>query len=94
MHKLLWSTAFTFCLFGSSGASAAEKTVTLAVKNMYCATCPHTVKASLEAVPGVTKVAVSYKDGTATVIYDDATADVNQLTSATTKAGYPSTPKG
>jgi mercuric ion binding protein len=50
-------------------------------------------KGSLEAVPGIAKVAVSYKDKTATVIYDDAEANVNQLTSATTKAGYPSAPK-
>jgi periplasmic mercuric ion binding protein len=65
MNKLVMSTAFTLGLFASSAALAAEKTVTLAVKNMYCAACPHTVKASLEAVPGVTKVAVSYKDKTA-----------------------------
>ena len=93
MKKLLVSIAFTLCLFASSAALAAETTVTLAVKNMYCAACPHTVKASLEAVPGVAKVAVSYKDKTATITYDDAKADVNQLTSATTKAGYPSAPK-
>ena len=48
----------------------------------------------MEAVPGVAKVAVSYKDKTATVIYDDAKADVNQLITATTKAGYPSARKG
>jgi periplasmic mercuric ion binding protein len=34
------------------------------------------------------------RQGKATVKYDNATADLNQLTSATTKAGYPSTPKG
>ena len=44
-------------------------------------------------MPGIAKVAVSYKDKTATVIYDDAEANVNQLTSATTKAGHPSAPK-
>ena len=94
MHKLLLSAALTFCLFGPSGALAAEKTVTLAVKNMYCATCPHTVKASLEAVPGVTKVGVSYKDKTAIVTFDDAKTGVNALTAATSNAGYPSVPKG
>jgi hypothetical protein len=36
---------------------------------------------------------IVFKDKTATVIYDDAKANVNQLTSATTKAGYPSAPK-
>jgi hypothetical protein len=40
----------------------------------------------------VAKVAVSYKDRPATVIYDDAKANVNQLTSATTNADCPSTP--
>ena len=93
MNKLLLSTAFTLCLFTSSATFAAERTVTLAVENMYCAACPHTVKASLEAVPGVAKVAVSYKDKTATVTFDDAKIGVNALTAATTNAGYPSAPK-
>jgi mercuric ion binding protein len=91
MYKLLASAAFA--LFASSSAFAAEKTVTLAVKNMYCAACPHTVRASLEAVPGVSKVAVSLKDKTAIVSYDDSKANVDALTLATTKAGYPSAPK-
>jgi periplasmic mercuric ion binding protein len=94
MNKLLMPTAFTICLFASSAALAADKTVTLAVENMYCAACPHTVKESLEAVPGVNKVAVSYKDKTAIVTFDDAKTDVNALTTATTNAGYPSAPKG
>jgi mercuric ion binding protein len=65
----------------------------LAVKNMYCADCPFIVKKSLEGVPGVAKVTVSYKDKTATVTYDDIKADVRGLTAATTNAGYPSAPK-
>ena len=94
MNKLLLPTAFALGLFSTSSAFAAEKTVTLAVENMYCAACPHTVKASLEAVPGVTKVAVSYKDKTAIVTFDDAKTGVNALTAATTNAGYPSAPNG
>ena len=93
MNKLLTSAAFAVCLLASSTAFAAEKTVTLAVKNMYCAACPHTVKASLEAVPGVAKAVVSYKEKTAVVTYDDAIANVKALTTATTNAGYPSAPK-
>ena len=81
-------------LLASSQALAAEKTITLAVQNMYCAACPHTVKASLEAVPGVAKVVVSYKNQTAIVTYDDTKTDVKALTTATTNAGYPSVPKG
>ncbi len=69
---------------------AAEQTVTLAVKNMYCAACPHTVRASLEAVSGVAKVTVSYADKTAVVTYDDSRADVKAPKAATTNSGYPS----
>ncbi|MCA6120188.1 mercury resistance system periplasmic binding protein MerP [Bradyrhizobium sp. WSM 1738] len=94
MNKLMISTAFALGLFASSAALAAEKTITLAVQNMYCAACPHTVKASLEAVPGVTKVAVSYKDKTAIVTFDDAKTGVDALTTASTNAVYPSAPKG
>ena len=80
-------------IIASPAVMAADKTITLAVNNMDCAACPSIVRGSLEAVPGVANVVVSYKDKTATVIYDDAKANVNQLTSATTKAGYPSAPK-
>jgi len=80
-------------VFASSAAFAADTTITLAVKNMYCAACPHTVKASLQAVPGVKAVTVSYKDKTAVVTYDDARTDIKALTAATTDAGYPSAPK-
>jgi mercuric ion binding protein len=80
-------------VFASSAAFAADKTITLAVKNMYCAACPHTVKASLQAVPGVKAVTVSFKDETAVVTYDDTRADVKALTAATTNASYPSAPK-
>jgi len=93
MNTLLPNAAFAVSIIVSSAAMAADKTITLAVNNMDCAACPSIVKGSLEAVPGVAKVAVSFKDKTATIVYDDAKADVNQLTSATTKAGYPSAPK-
>ena len=80
-------------VYASSAAFAADKTITLAVKHMYCAACPHTVKASLQAVPGVKTVTVSYEDKTAIVTYDDSRTDVKALTAATTDAGYPSAPK-
>jgi mercuric ion binding protein len=93
MNKVLACTAFAVTIIIAPTVMAAERTITLAVKNMYCAACPSIVKGSLEAVPGVAKVAVAYKDKTVTIVYDDAKADVSQLTSATTKAGYPSAPK-
>ena len=93
MNKPLAYAALAVGMIASSSVMAGDRTITLAVKNMDCAACPSIVKGSLEAVPGVAKVAVSYKDRTATVIYDDAQTNVSQLTSATTRAGYPSAPK-
>ncbi|HEX3494981.1 MAG TPA: mercury resistance system periplasmic binding protein MerP [Methylocella sp.] len=93
MIKLRFIAAFGFALIALSSAFAAEKTVTLAVQHMTCAACPRTVKASLQAVPGVTKVVVSAEDKTAVVTFDDSTAEVAALVKATTNAGYPSAPK-
>jgi len=93
MSKLLNGLAIVIGLIAASQAFAAEKTVTLAVRNMYCADCPFIVKKSLEGVPGVAKVTVSYKDKTAVVTYDDSKADVNALITATGHAGYPSAPE-
>ena len=93
MRKLLASVALAVSVLGSSATFTAEKTITLAVKNMYCADCPFIVRKSLEGVPGVTKAVVSYMDKTAVVTYDDTRADVAALTRATTEAGYPSAPR-
>jgi mercuric ion binding protein len=93
MRKMLRCIAFGLTLLTASAALAGERTITLAVQNMYCADCPFVVKKSLEAVPGVIHVVVSYKDKTAVVSYDDAKIDVKSMTTATTNAGYPSSPK-
>jgi mercuric ion binding protein len=92
MDKLA-ALAAALALIASSSAIAAERTITLAVQNMYCAACPHTVRASLKAVPGVENVTVSLQQKTAVVTYDDARTNVKALTAATTNAGYPSSPK-
>jgi mercuric ion binding protein len=60
---------------------------------MTCALCPRTVKASLQAVPGVSTVVVSFEDKTAIVTFDDSKVEVDALVKATTNAGYPSSPK-
>jgi len=93
MVKPLIAATFALGLIGSSAAIAAERTVTLAVQNMYCAACPYTVKSSLQSVPGVKAVSVSFENKTAVVIFDDAKTNVKALTAATTNAGYPSSPK-
>jgi mercuric ion binding protein len=90
MMQHLISTTFVLGLIGSSVALAGERTVTLTVENMFCAACPYTVKSSLQSVPGVKAVAVSYEDKTAVVTFDDAKSNVEALRTATTNAGYPS----
>jgi mercuric ion binding protein len=70
---------------------AAEKKVVLDVKHMNCPTCPITVKLSLKDVEGVEDVKISFADKTASVTYDDAVTNNEELTEATTDAGYPST---
>lgn len=94
MMKYVIPATLALSIIGSSAALAAEKTVKLAVQNMYCAACPHTVKSSLQAVPGVRSVSVSFENKTAVVTFDDAKTNVKALTTATTNAGYPSSPKG
>ena len=72
---------------------AEQRTVTLVVDNMYCEACPYMVKKTIEKVSGVSKVTVSFKEKTAVVVFDDARAEVKDLTNATTGAGFPSAPK-
>ena len=74
----------------TSPVLAGESTVTLAVRKWYCAACPHVIKQSLAAVPGVINVTVSDKTKTASVTFEDTKTDVKSLTQATAEAGYPS----
>jgi periplasmic mercuric ion binding protein len=73
---------------------SATRTVTLSVPGMNCAACPITVKKALVKVAGVAKVNVNLEQREALVSFDDSKAAIDQLTRATTEAGYPSTAKG
>jgi mercuric ion binding protein len=92
MKCALSALVLAAALSAAGPAIAAEKTVTLAVDNMYCSACPYTVKQSLAKVAGVGEVAVSYEKKTAIVTYDDQKTALAALTAATTQAGYPSHP--
>ena len=92
MKRILSALAIATALWAAGTAMAAEKSVTLAVDNMYCSACPHIVKQSLAKITGVGEVAVSYEKKTATVTYDDQQTTLAALTAATTQAGYPSHP--
>lgn len=77
----------------AASAMAAVQTVTLSVSGMTCAACPITVKHALNKVKGVTKVDASYEKKQAVVSFDDAQTNAQELTRATTNAGFPSTVK-
>jgi mercuric ion binding protein len=64
--------------------------VTLAVDNLFCATCPYIVKQVLTGVPGVRDVEVSYETKTAVVTFEDSETDIAALTEATGSVGFPS----
>jgi periplasmic mercuric ion binding protein len=70
--------------------AAPPHTVTLAVENMTCGTCPIVVKKALERVPGVSSTSVDFDKKTATVTFDPDKATSAKLTQATTNAGFPS----
>lgn len=76
-------------LLSASVATAAERTVTLAVENMTCALCPITVRTAIERVAGVKDVQVDFETKTAVVVFDDAEATVQDIAEASRQAGYP-----
>src|SRR5262245_35104135 len=92
MNRTLCALVLAAALSAAGPAMAAEKTVTLAVDNMYCSACPYTVKQSLTKVAGVNEVTVSYEKKTAIISFDDQKTTVAALTVTTTHAGYPSHP--
>lgn len=74
-------------------AMAAQRTVTLGVKNVSCETCGPIVKKTLSRMPGVSEVTLAERAGRATakVTFDDAKVTLEALVAATTNAGYPAT---
>lgn len=94
--KTLFGAAVTASILLIAGAAiAAPSIATLQVQNVSCVTCAPFVKKVLSGMPGVNKVAVVERGGTATatVNFDDSKVTPEALAQATTNAGYPSTVK-
>lgn len=91
MKKLIGLFAVLSVILTGYTVFAAEKTVTLKLRNMTCPSCIYMIKSSLGDVQGVSKVKVSYDNKIAIVTYDDAKITTNALTEATKNAGFPST---
>ncbi len=90
MKTLLKTVTLAATLIAAGSALADQQTVTLAVKNMTCASCPYIVKQSLVAVLGVSDVKVLFKNKIAIVTFEDSTTTITALTAATTNNGFPS----
>jgi mercuric ion binding protein len=92
MKKSLSAFALLASVMTASTAFAGERTITFAVDNMTCASCPYIVKSSMEGVLGVAKVVVSFGAKTAVVTFDDAKTSPDAIAAASMNAGYPAHP--
>jgi mercuric ion binding protein len=91
MHKTVRGlVALGLLLSAGTVFAAALRTVTLAVENMTCGTCPIVVRKALERVSGVTATAIDFDKKTATVTFDPDKTTSAKLIEATTQAGFPS----
>lgn len=90
MSRILSALGLFVMLLASVAAAAAERTVTLAVDGMTCASCPYIVRTVLQEVPGVARAEVSYAERMAVVTFDDARTTAAALTQATAGVGFPS----
>ena len=86
-----FALATLFALLTASSAFAGERGVNLSVPGMFCASCPFVVQAAIGEVDGVLSVATDVDERTAFVLYDDAVTTVDEITAASTNAGYEAT---
>lgn len=89
MNKHLSTLGLIASVMAAPSAFAGERTITFAVDNMTCASCPYIVKSSMAAVPGVAKATVSFERKTATVTFDDTRTNPDAIAAASMNAGYP-----
>ena len=84
-----WIVLAVLTAFGTGAAQAADRSVKLAVDNMYCDACPIIVGKAMKGVKGVKSAQVDYKRKTALVVFDDGATTVEAIAAASTNAGYP-----
>ena len=89
-HTLIMALAALTLL--PAPANAAERTVTLTVENMTCPSCPYMVREAMAAVPGVSRVTVSFERKAAVVTFDDARTTAEAVAAASANAGFPARP--
>jgi periplasmic mercuric ion binding protein len=88
VKRTLVTTLAALSLLPVAG-NGAERTVKLAVENMDCAACAYIVREAMAAVPGVSRVEVSFEEQAAVVTVDDAQTTVEAVAPASADAGFP-----
>jgi len=74
---------------GAQRVKGNAQQIVLIVEGMHCATCPITVRVTLERLDGVKSAKVSMKEGKAFVDYDPTKVTPDRMAKAVTDAGYP-----
>jgi copper chaperone CopZ len=69
-------------------ATAANKTVVLAIEGMTCTGCENTIQESVTKIAGVTEIKASHLDSTAVVSFDSTKTNLAAIGDAITEAGY------
>lgn len=90
MKNLLAGVLLSTVLLTPVASYAAEQMVKLSVPGMTCASCPFIVRESILMLDGIMSVEATMDDLSATVVYDDAVTNVEEIRQATTDVGYPS----
>ena len=90
MKSLITAVLFASSILASTTSFAGDKTVKLSVPGMTCASCPYIVKGSIDMLDGIKSVEATMEDRSATVTYDDAITNLEEITQATADVGYPS----
>ncbi len=91
MKKIMNFAMLAMIVSTPSIAFAGEQTVKLSVPDMSCASCPYMVKQAISKVDGIKIVEATMEDRSATVTFDDALTNVDEIREATAGIGYPST---
>ena len=86
-----FAVVVTVALLTASSSLAEERSVNLSVPGMFCASCPFVVQAAIGEVEGVLSVTTDVDERTALVLFDDAVATIEAITTASTNAGYEAT---
>lgn len=91
MKNMLNFAILAMIISTPSIAFAGEQTVKLSVPDMNCASCPYMVKQAISMVDGIKIVEATMEDRSATVTFDDAVTNIDEIREATAGIGYPST---